>query len=80
MNGETKIGLGAVVLLALCCAGPVVLSLVGSGAALAALSAIWADDRPLLLASALLLVGVGATLLARRNGPGRMWPRHRDYD
>lgn len=80
MNGETKLGLGAVVLLALCCAGPLVLSLVGSGAVLAALSAIWVDDRPLLLASALLLVGVGATLLARRHGPSQIRPRHRDYE
>lgn len=42
MNSVSKIGVGLVVLIALCCAGPLVLSLVVSGAVLGALSAIWA--------------------------------------
>ena len=66
MNSETKIGLGVVALVALCCAGPLVLSLLATGAVLGALSTIWADDRPLLLGSGAIVVALGAWLLARR--------------
>src|SRR5215813_7331877 len=40
MNREPTIGLGVVVTLALCCAGPIILSLLGSGAVLGALSGV----------------------------------------
>ena len=51
MDSESKSGLGLIALLALCCAGPQVLSLLASGAILGASSAIWVTDRPLLLSS-----------------------------
>ena len=65
MSNETKIGFGLIALAALCCAGPLVLSLLLSGAVLAALSATWAEGRPLLVASGAILVAIGAWLFAR---------------
>src|SRR5579859_1192104 len=68
MTGESKLGLGLIALLALCCAGPLVLSLLATGAVLGAVGAIWAEDRPLLLGSGAIVVALGVWLLARR------WP------
>jgi len=67
MNGDTKMGVGLVALVALCCAGPLVLSLLASGAVLGALSAIWIEARPMLLAGGAVLIALGAWLLARRH-------------
>jgi hypothetical protein len=44
MNSETKIGIGMVALVVLCCAGPLVLSLVATGAVLGALGASGPND------------------------------------
>ena len=66
MISDTKMGLGLVAMLALCCAGPVVLSLLASGAILGAMSAIWATDGPLFLSGGAMLIALGAGLLAWR--------------
>jgi MerT mercuric transport protein len=66
MNSDTKMGLGVVALLALCCAGPLILSLLASGALLGALGAVWVGGRPLVLAVAAVLVGAAGWLLVRR--------------
>jgi MerT mercuric transport protein len=66
MNGDAKIGMGLVALLALCCAGPLILSLLASGALLGAFGAVWVGGRPLFLAGAAVLVGGAAWLLVRR--------------
>jgi hypothetical protein len=68
MNSETKIGIGMVALVVLCCAGPLVLSLVATGVVLGALGAIWAQGRPLLLGSAAIAIALCGWLVARRNG------------
>lgn len=79
MNGETKLGLGLASLLVLCCGGPLVLSLVASGAAMGAIGAVWADGRPLLLAAGALLIVISAWLLARRyRANRRVCPRADD--
>ena len=70
MDSESKFGLGLIALLALCCAGPLVLSLVASGAILGAISAIWATDRRLLLSGGGMLIALGAGTSRRRNTPG----------
>jgi hypothetical protein len=66
MNSDTKMGLGVVALLALCCAGPLILSLVASGALLGALGGVGVGGRPLVLAGAAVLVGAAGLLLVRR--------------
>lgn len=71
MNSDTKMGLGLVALLALCCAGPVVVSLLASGAILGAAGAIWAIGRPLFLSGAVALIALGAGLWAWRSARSR---------
>ena len=68
MDSDSKLyqGLGLIALLVLCCAGPLVLSLLASGAILAAISAIWATDRPLLLSGGVTLIALAAWFSARR--------------
>jgi hypothetical protein len=66
MTGELKTGLAITVALALCCAGPIVLALLGSGAVLGALSALWPDGRPPLVGIRALPVIVGILALAKR--------------
>jgi hypothetical protein len=78
MDTESKFGLGLVAVLALCCAGPLVLSLLASGAILGAISAIWATDRPLLLLGGAMLIALGAGLWARRYARSRATPRRQD--
>ena len=68
MNTDSKLGMGVVAVLVLCCAGPLVLSLLATGAVLGALSAIVAQGRPLLLGSAAIAIALGGWLLARRHG------------
>ena len=64
MNNDTRLGLAAVGLFALCCAGPLLVSLVASGAVLGALGAIQ-GSAPLLLAMAAVL-SAAVVLLWRR--------------
>jgi hypothetical protein len=78
MTGESKLGLGLIALLAVCCAGPLVLSLLATGAVLGALSAIWVEDRPLLLGSRAIAVALAASLLARRSARIKAAPRRPD--
>ena len=80
MDGESKFnpGLGLIALLAVCCAGPLVLSLVASGAILGAISAIWVTDRSLLLSSGVMLIALGAALSARRYARRKATLRRRD--
>jgi cytochrome c biogenesis protein CcdA len=66
MNRESQIGLGLAALLALCCAGPLVLSLLFSAGVLAALGALRAEDRLLLVGSGAVLIVVAAWLVTRR--------------
>ena len=66
MNGVSKLGLGIVALVALCCAGPLVLPLLASGALLGVLSTVWTEGRPLLVGGTAVFVVVGAWLLTRR--------------
>lgn len=63
MNSDPRIGLGLVAALGLCCAGPIVLSIVGSGVVLSALSGVWSDVGPLLAGVAVFVV-IGILLLA----------------
>ena len=64
MNGGSRLGLGIVALVALCCAGPLVLSLLASGALLGVLSMVLAEGRPLLVViSAVFVVLWGASVL-----------------
>jgi len=66
MNGDTKIGLGLVGLLALCCGGPVIVSLITSGVLLGAVGTLWAGgELPFLLGGAVLVLA-GLWLVARR--------------
>ena len=76
MNNESKIGVGVVALMVVCCAGPIVLSLVVSGAVLGALGAFWTAERELLLGSGALLIALGAWLLVRRRSRATPPPRH----
>ena len=78
MNSDAKMGLGVVAIVALCCAGPVVLSLLASGAILGAMSAIWATDRPLFLSAGAMLIALGAGLLSWRFARSRARSRRRD--
>ena len=78
MDSESKFGLGLIALLALCCAGPLVLSLLASGAILGAISAIWVTDRPLLLSGGAILIALGAALSARRYARRKATLRRRD--
>jgi hypothetical protein len=66
VNNDTRLGLAAVGIVALCCAGPLLVSLVASGAVLGALSAIH-GSAPLLLAMAAVL-SAAVVLLWRRGG------------
>ena len=63
MKNDTRLGLAAVGLVALCCAGPLLVSLVASGAVLGAVGAIQ-GSAPLLATAAVLTVAV--VLLWRR--------------
>jgi hypothetical protein len=64
MNSETRNGLGLVFALALCCAGPIIVSLLGSGVVFVAMSGVWANARPLLMGMGALLVIIGILVLA----------------
>ncbi len=66
-----KMGLGAVALMAVCCGGPLVLSVLASGALLGAAAAVWAGARPWLLAGGAVLVVTAVWLLRRRLIGGR---------
>jgi hypothetical protein len=66
MNSESRIGLGLVVAVALCCVGPLALSLIGSEAALSVLSGLWPDVRVPLMGLGALLVIVGILVLRPR--------------
>jgi hypothetical protein len=66
-NSDTKIGLGIVALMALCCGGPLVLSLLASGAVLGGLGALWSDSRLLVVPGVVLVVGALWLLLRRRS-------------
>jgi len=68
MNGGSRLGLGIVALVALCCAGPLVLSLLASGALLGVLSMVLAEGRPLLVVISAVFVVLGAWLVTRRRG------------
>jgi len=70
VNGETKFGLVAVGLMAVCCGGPLLLSLVASGAVLGALGAL-RSSGPMLLAAAALLGAVGVLLWRRARASGQ---------
>ena len=60
-----KMGLGAVALMAVCCAGPLLLSVLASGALLGA-PAVWAGARPWFLAGGAVLAVSAVWLLRRR--------------
>ncbi len=68
-NNDSKVGLGLVALMALCCGGPLILSLFASGAVLGALGAVWAGGSLLLLLVGGTRVVAAAWLLARRRTP-----------
>jgi hypothetical protein len=70
MNTETKIGLGVVVSLCVCCAGPLVLPFLLSGTIVSALSAVSADDGTLLLGIGTVLATIGILLGARAKHAG----------
>ena len=70
-SNDSKVGLGVVALMALCCGGPLILSLFASGAVLGALGTVWAGDRLLLLLCGGALVVAAVWLLARRRTQGR---------
>src|SRR5215831_16356665 len=63
MTSDTRIGVGMLASLAVCCAVPIALSLLGSGAVLSALSGVSADTRPLLIGISALLVVIGILVL-----------------
>jgi len=66
MNGDTKIGVGLIGLVALCCGGPLIVSLITSGVLLGALGMLWAGSLlPFLLGSAIVIL-TGLWLFARR--------------
>ena len=61
VRGDVKLGLAAVALMAVCCGGPVFLSLLASGAALGALGSVWSGGCLLLpVSGALLIAGRGS--------------------
>ena len=64
MTSDTRIGVGMLASLAVCCAVPIALSLLGSGAVLSALSGVSADTRPLLIGIGAVLVMIGILVLA----------------
>jgi hypothetical protein len=66
MSSELRTGLAITVALLVCCAGPIVLAVLGSGAVLGALSALWPDVRPPLVGIGALLVVIGIVALAER--------------
>jgi len=69
-NNDSKVGLGLVALMALCCGGPLILSLFASGSRPWPLGAVWAGGSLLLLLVGGTLVVAAAWLLARRRTPG----------
>ena len=77
MDRDSKFGLGLIALVGLCCAGPLVLSLLASGAILGAISTIWVTDRPLLLSGGVMLLVLGAALSARRYSRAKATSRRR---
>jgi hypothetical protein len=64
VSNDTRLGLAAVGLVALCCAGSLLVSLIASGAVLGALGALQ-GSAPLLLATAAVL-SVAVVLVWRR--------------
>jgi hypothetical protein len=72
MNTEARIGLGLVGALAVCCAGPIVVSLIGSGAVFVAVSGVLADVHLLLMGLGALLVIVGVLVLTPRRFGSRI--------
>ena len=70
MNNDMKMGAGVVALMALCCGGPLILSLLASGAVLGALGGVWAGGRLLLLVGGGALAVAAVWLLVRRRVPG----------
>jgi hypothetical protein len=66
-NSDAKVGLGVVALMAMCCGGPLILSLLASGAMLGGLSAVWADGRLLVVPGVVLVVGAMWLLSRRRS-------------
>ncbi len=77
MKSDTAVALGVVAMIALCCGGPLILSLLASGALLGALAAVWSSGRVALLGGATILVLTGVWLVARRRtssvGGGADW-------
>ena len=74
MNSDIKIGAGLVGQMALCCGGPLIVSLITSGVLLGALGTLWAGGELLLLLSGAVLIVAGAWLFARRrsgDAPGQ---------
>ena len=70
MNRDWRMGLGMVALMVLCCGGPLILSLLTSGAVLGGLAALWAVSRLLLVPGVVLVVGA-VWLLGRRRSSQR---------
>ncbi len=70
MNNDMKMGAGVVALMALCCGGPLILSLLASGAVVGALGGVWAGGRLLLLVGGAALVLAAVWLLVHRRAPG----------
>ncbi len=66
-NSDAKIGLGVVALMAMCCGGPLILSLLASGAVLGGLGALWADSRLLVVPGVVFVVGAMWLLSRRRS-------------
>src|SRR5262252_5596592 len=66
-DSDTKIGLAVVALMAVCCGGPLMLSLLASGAVLGGLGALWAGGRLLLVPGIVLVVGAIWFLSRRRS-------------
>ena len=69
MSQDGKVGLIAVGLVVVCCAGPLVLSVLASGAVLGALGALH-GSAPLLVVAAAILGAVGVLLVRRRRSSG----------
>jgi hypothetical protein len=77
MTNETSISIFPIASLVLCCAAPIAPLLLGSGAVLSALGAVWVDVRTLLLGICLLLaiIGIMVLVLAKRvRGPEQVHP------
>jgi hypothetical protein len=68
MSTDTKIGLGMVGLLAVCCGLPLIATLFASGVLLGAVGSVWAHGQLLFTVGAALLISTGLWLLVRRRG------------